>query len=249
MFTSILAVSQVLLFTSIYLRFKLSCPDIFSCTLLQPMDDHETVGLLTREQYYYIAFGLSLLSVGSYFGLMHFCMPDYRSTFYAFTTSRQFQKKRFHCGSNETKYKILTTTHEVTWRSFKKDIQIWLDSVWTELHTNRPEWFTEASIANIPSDMIPGDEVSDENFSRFQNRPGKSPSRRRSFINGLGLETSEDVKKRRESQTIEAKFKASGHLVIMRDGSRGSRGVEENEDKSRPKIFASRRNSMVSSNA
>jgi hypothetical protein len=124
-------------------------------------------------------------------------MPAYRHTFYATTTIRKFQKKRFTSGDDATKIKILTTTHESTWKDFKDEMKSWLNKVWADLHTNRPDWFTESVISNIPVDMIPGeeavmhemDEVSKKRVSQM-----RVTSRRKSLAQTFGMPTIEDVK-------------------------------------------------------
>jgi len=230
MFTSILALNQVSLHLIIYLRFN------FAWT------DKPSESVFSLEHYRYIAFGLSSLFVGSYSGLIYFCVPKYRTTFYALTTSSQFQKRRFWSGTNETKYKILTTTHEVTWRSFGDEIMTWLENVWSDLLTNRPEWFTEASMANIPPHMIPGDNSLEEKLNRAEHDSLEKMSRRKSIFEGLGLDTAEDIRRRKESQIIQAKLSLNTNLVIIR---KEDRGQGDDEAENRPKVLANRRNSMV----
>ena len=170
---------------------------LFAVILAQNNLSNSSDDSLYGDFYIYVACFLSGLWVLSYGGVLFFCMPAYRHTFYATTTIRKFQKKRFTSGDDATKIKILTTTHESTWKDFKDEMKSWLNKVWADLHTNRPDWFTESVISNIPVDMIPGeeavmhemDEVSKKRVSQM-----RVTSRRKSLAQTFGMPTVEDVK-------------------------------------------------------
>jgi len=52
--------------------------------------------------------------------------------------------------------KILTSCHVNLWKHFRDEMKEWLAEVWPIINNNRPEWFTEDTIAKIPIQFFPG---------------------------------------------------------------------------------------------
>mgnify|MGYP001128235878 FL=1 len=80
---------------------------------------------------------------------------EYRHTFYSTWTSKEFQKRRFAQGDDQTRLTIVTTVHRDIWKDFEGVIKEWLGKAWGPLHNESPDWFTERISSRVPSDLIP----------------------------------------------------------------------------------------------
>ena len=96
---------------------------------------------------WWVAFGL-LLNNGE---------EGYWRTFFSTATAKQFLKKMFQTGGDETR-SIIIRKHESLWEPFKEDIVAWLAEGWQSWENDKPAWFTTEWKATLPEDMTPGEE-------------------------------------------------------------------------------------------
>ena len=81
---------------------------------------------------------------------------------------------------------------------FRGEITVWLEDVWEDLNVEKPTWFNEAAIANVPLDYIPNaEEISERASSKL------SMSLTDNMRRGLGFSTSLSASMREEIEEEE----------------------------------------------
>jgi hypothetical protein len=99
--------------------------------------------------------GAWLLTVVFFLVLMK---REYLSTFVSRETGAEWARNYFlENTSDEVKSAILACNKKM-WRSIEGEVKEWVMQNWFRWKENKPKWFTEAKIANIPDSFIPEDE-------------------------------------------------------------------------------------------
>ena len=76
-------------------------------------------------------------------------------TFYGRMTGRAYAKKRFVEGDDLTRMGIVTSVHRALWSEIEEEVGEWLGECWEELHSSKPDWFSEELVRKVPADLIP----------------------------------------------------------------------------------------------
>ena len=99
--------------------------------------------------------GLFLASMLNFLLFLWNINKEYRGTFFSNVTG-----KHFHCGlwrdaaTDKQKFTVFRK-HKSYYFIIKEDVKLWLALNWESWDEERPEWWTAASIATIPADMLP----------------------------------------------------------------------------------------------
>ena len=101
------------------------------------------------------AVGLCSLWVVAVGTLLLFGDREYVHTFYGRMTGRAHAKKRFVEGDDLTRMGIVTSVHRALWSEIEEEVREWLGECWEELHSSKPDWFSEELVRKIPRDLVP----------------------------------------------------------------------------------------------
>ena len=67
-------------------------------------------------------------------------------------------------GAEDSVKRITLTHNQKKWRPIRNEVKEWVLGNWYEWVEEKPLWFTEAWVNNLPADMVPEDEDKEESL-------------------------------------------------------------------------------------
>ena len=184
------------------------------------MDDDDW--MIQQKELQMIALALLGLWMLAFAMLLKFSEKGFHHTFYQPTKACEYNKARFDTGVDSYMISIFED-HESYYTWYEGEIKEWLEKVWDKWHDEKPAWFTEEVMRQIPDDYIPHSShwsvrneflEAESNFIMSVRRSSRksSGSRRRKSIGGN--------RRRHSISAIEMLEQAVGvHQELLGEGS------------------------------
>ena len=86
----------------------------------------------------------------------------YIGTFFATVTGKHFTAQRFREAGGDRAKNHVFAMHPAFYAAFRGEVKLWVGENFNKWNEEKPEWFNERLMANIPSDMIPRDETMED---------------------------------------------------------------------------------------
>jgi len=102
-----------------------------------------------------IALSLTAMWVSLFALMLLLCQKGYSKTFFSFKSARKYTKEIFDTGGDESKLSVLHN-HPSYYSHFFDEMKNYLDKNWERLFIDRPHYFNEYLINQIPDNLIPG---------------------------------------------------------------------------------------------
>ncbi|GMH92017.1 hypothetical protein TrST_g565 [Triparma strigata] len=142
---------------------------------------------------YIMVLGFSLLSFLSLFLLL--MNKEYRHTFFSMETGAHLTRSAFTDGEDDFEKSYLIGCNEDQWKLFIGDeVEAWVKENWTTWEGEKPDWFTDQWISNVPREMIPKKMIDKEKSSTAK----VTESRRTNRISKISKVAPEGLEEREE---------------------------------------------------
>ena len=83
----------------------------------------------------------------------------YRVTFFSTVNSKKFSQDNFRRVTSDDAKIAIFADHPSYYAEIRDELKVWVSANYSTWNEERPEWFTERVIKQIPKDMIPDSEV------------------------------------------------------------------------------------------
>ena len=92
------------------------------------------------------------------FGVFMLLMKhEYRKTFWSRQTGAEVTRSYFLEGKSDEMKAIIFTSNKKQWNVIRDEVKAWVLQNWWKWKEEKPAWFTDNFIANVPDDMIPSE--------------------------------------------------------------------------------------------
>ena len=158
-----------------------------------------------------VSFALWLMSLIGFFNSID---KEFLHTFFDLASSKQFAVRKFRTATTDFGNFQVFGCHPAYYRSIKGEIKAWMDENYEVFEAEKPEWWTELRISQIPDNFIPKKEL------MLLIEKGVGGKRKRSVV-GIGGRVS-FVPRVEEGAEEEKGFSGLARRLSIGGGRRGS---------------------------
>ena len=88
--------------------------------------------------------------------------PKYLKTFASTMTGSQYSIATFRNSSSDfIKFDALFSNHRSYWEPIKEEVKVWVAERYPVWQVEKPVWFDDAAVSQIPSDVLPKEALKD----------------------------------------------------------------------------------------